>query len=156
MKYDILSLLRNSALLTGMIRLGRLSKESAQVQGPFVIFRSKYTYHPLSAVSDCLFDIFFNQPLHIWRTSPPPPYIITSGRAVPWWQGDPPPHLTWGEKIRRKQFTDWVRWPRSLPLYDEILIVKKSNERFCRMYIFIPPPRVCHVLSRGARIAQSI
>jgi hypothetical protein len=44
--------------------------------------------HPLSAVRDCLFNIFAAT-LHIWRPSPP---SATWGRAMPWWQGT---HLTW-------------------------------------------------------------
>jgi hypothetical protein len=44
--------------------------------------------HPLSAVRDCLFNIFAAT-LHIWRPSPP---STTWGRAMPWWQGT---HLTW-------------------------------------------------------------
>jgi hypothetical protein len=44
--------------------------------------------HPLSAVHDCLFNIFAAT-LHIWRPSPP---SATWGRAMPWWQGT---HLTW-------------------------------------------------------------
>jgi hypothetical protein len=43
--------------------------------------------HPLSAVSDCLFNIFAAS-LHNWRASPP---SATWGRAMPWWQGT---HLT--------------------------------------------------------------
>jgi hypothetical protein len=42
--------------------------------------------HPLSAVRDCLFNIFAAT-LHTWRPSP----SATWGRAVPWWQGT---HLT--------------------------------------------------------------
>jgi hypothetical protein len=44
--------------------------------------------HPLSAVRDCLFNIF-TATLHIWRPFPP---SATWGRAMPWWQGT---HLTW-------------------------------------------------------------
>jgi hypothetical protein len=44
--------------------------------------------HPLSAIRDCLFNIF-PATLHIWRPSPP---SATWGRAMPWWQGT---HLTW-------------------------------------------------------------
>jgi hypothetical protein len=44
--------------------------------------------HPLSAVRDCLFNIFAAS-LHTWRASPP---SATWGRAMPWWQGT---HLTW-------------------------------------------------------------
>jgi hypothetical protein len=44
--------------------------------------------HPLSAVRDCLFNIF-TATLHIWRPSPP---SATWGRAMPWLQGT---HLTW-------------------------------------------------------------
>jgi hypothetical protein len=43
--------------------------------------------HPLSAVCDCLFNIFAAT-LHIWRPSPP---SATCGCAMPWWQGT---HLT--------------------------------------------------------------
>jgi hypothetical protein len=44
--------------------------------------------HPLSAVRDCLFNIFAAN-LHNWRPSPP---SATWGRAMPWWPGT---HLTW-------------------------------------------------------------
>jgi len=37
--------------------------------------------HPLSAVRDCLFNIFAAT-FHIWRLSPP---SATRGRAVLWW-----------------------------------------------------------------------
>jgi hypothetical protein len=40
--------------------------------------------HPLSAVRDCLFNIFATTH-HIWRPSPP---SATWGRAMPWWQGE--------------------------------------------------------------------
>jgi hypothetical protein len=46
--------------------------------------------HPLSAVRDCLFNIFAST-LQNWRESPP---SATWGRAMPWWQGT---HLTWSE-----------------------------------------------------------
>jgi hypothetical protein len=38
--------------------------------------------HPLSAIRDCLFNIF-SATLHIWR---PFPSSATWGRAMPWWQ----------------------------------------------------------------------
>jgi hypothetical protein len=44
--------------------------------------------HPLSAVRDCLFNIFAAT-LHTWRVSPP---SATWGRDMLWWQGT---HLTW-------------------------------------------------------------
>jgi hypothetical protein len=44
--------------------------------------------HPLSAVRDCVFNIFAAT-LHIWR---PSPLSATWGRAMPWWQWT---HLTW-------------------------------------------------------------
>jgi hypothetical protein len=44
--------------------------------------------HPLSAVCDCLFNIFAAT-LHIWR---PSPLSATRGRAMPWWQRT---HVTW-------------------------------------------------------------
>jgi hypothetical protein len=44
--------------------------------------------HTLSAVRDCLFNIFAAT-LHIWRPLPP---SATWGRAMPWWQGT---HLPW-------------------------------------------------------------
>jgi hypothetical protein len=43
--------------------------------------------HPLSAVRDCLFNIFAAT-LHIWR---PSPASVTWGRTMPWWRT----HLTW-------------------------------------------------------------
>jgi hypothetical protein len=49
--------------------------------------------HPLSAVRDCLFDIFAAT-LHTWRPSPP---SETCGRAMSWCQGT---HLTWSEYSR--------------------------------------------------------
>jgi hypothetical protein len=48
--------------------------------------------HPLSALRDCLFNIFAAT-LHTWRASPP---SATWGRAMPWWQGT---HLTWKGQI---------------------------------------------------------
>jgi hypothetical protein len=48
----------------------------------------KLEEHSLSAVCDCLFNIFAAK-LHIWRPSPP---SRTWGRAMLWWQGT---HLTW-------------------------------------------------------------
>jgi hypothetical protein len=62
---------------------------------PFVTFRNKFIFysellaqrptpklegHPLSAVRDCLFNIFAAT-LHIWKPSPP---SATGGRAMPW------------------------------------------------------------------------
>jgi hypothetical protein len=44
--------------------------------------------HPLTAVRDCLYNIFAAT-LHIWRPSPP---TATWGLTMPWWQGS---HLTW-------------------------------------------------------------
>jgi hypothetical protein len=70
---------------------------------PFVTFRNKLIFynellashatpkledHPLSAVHDCLSNIFVAT-LHIWRLSPP---STTWGCTTPWWQGT---HLTW-------------------------------------------------------------
>jgi hypothetical protein len=49
---------------------------------------TKLEGHPLSAVRDCLLNIFAAT-LHIWRPSTP---SATWGRAMPWWQGT---HLTW-------------------------------------------------------------
>jgi hypothetical protein len=47
----------------------------------------KLADHPLSALRNCLFNIFAAT-LHICRPSPP---SATWGRAMPWWQGT---HLT--------------------------------------------------------------
>jgi hypothetical protein len=87
-----------------LYRLSRLSKESVQVRCFLWIFRNKPIFYgeellaprltpkpedyPLSAVRDCLFNIFAVT-LHIWR---PSPSSATWGRAMPWWQGT---HLTW-------------------------------------------------------------
>jgi hypothetical protein len=49
--------------------------------------------HPLSAVRDCLFNIFAAT-LHTWRVFPP---SATWGRAMPWLQGT---HLTWTWRTR--------------------------------------------------------
>jgi hypothetical protein len=84
--------------------LGRLSKESVQVRDCLNIFETSLFFygeellaprpnpkledHPLSAVRDCLFNIFAAT-LHTWRASPP---SATWGRAMPWWQGT---HITW-------------------------------------------------------------
>jgi len=75
------------------------SQESASILRPCVTFRNKiFLYgedllasrptpkledYPLSAVRDCLFNIF--------ATILPPPHA-TWGRAMPWWQGT---HVTW-------------------------------------------------------------
>jgi hypothetical protein len=48
----------------------------------------KFKGHPLSAVRDCLFNIFAAI-LHIWR---PSSLSASWGRAMPWWQWT---HLTW-------------------------------------------------------------
>jgi hypothetical protein len=50
--------------------------------------------HPLSAVRDCLFNIFAAT-LHTWRVFPP---SATWGRAMLWWQGT---HLTWSDTHRK-------------------------------------------------------
>jgi hypothetical protein len=42
--------------------------------------------HPLSAIRNCLFNIFAAT-LHTWRASPP---SATWGHATPWWQGTHP------------------------------------------------------------------
>jgi len=39
--------------------------------------------HPLSAVRDCIFNIFVAI-FHMWRPCPPSTFW---GRAMPWWQG---------------------------------------------------------------------
>jgi hypothetical protein len=81
-------------------RVGRLSKESVQVRGFLFTFVTVIVYgeeflaprptpkledHLLSAVHDCLFNIFAAT-IHNWRASPP---SATWGRAMPWWQGTP-------------------------------------------------------------------
>jgi hypothetical protein len=81
--------------------LGQLSKEYDQVRGflwSFVTsgemlaprWTPKLEGHPLSAVRDCLFNIFAAT-LHTWRAPPP---SATWERAMLWWQGT---HLTWIE-----------------------------------------------------------
>jgi hypothetical protein len=61
--------------------------------------------HPLSALRDCLFNIFAVT-FHIWRPFPP---SATWGRAMPWWQGT---HLicgcTVGGLSRRAQLCEWM------------------------------------------------
>jgi hypothetical protein len=63
--------------------------------------------HPLSAVRECLFNIFVAT-FHIWRPSPP---SATWGGAMPWWQGT---HVTWISLIiqlnylRDKRVVLWV------------------------------------------------
>jgi hypothetical protein len=52
----------------------------------------KLEEHPLSAVRDCLFNIFAPT-LQNWRESPP---SATWGGAMPWWQGT---HLTWDHHL---------------------------------------------------------
>jgi hypothetical protein len=49
---------------------------------------SKLEDYPLSAIHNCLFNIFAAS-IHIWRPSPP---SAAWGRFMPWWQGT---HLTW-------------------------------------------------------------
>jgi hypothetical protein len=79
-----------------------------------VVFRNKYLVlrgrvvkprptprledHPISAVRDCLFNIFAAT-LHIWR---PSPLSATRGRAMPWWQWT---HLTWFQELRPRKFS---------------------------------------------------
>jgi hypothetical protein len=80
------------------IIISRLSKESVQVEGPFWHFLTKLfygeellaphptptlEYHSLSAVHECLFNIFAAT-LHIRKPSSP---SATWGRAMQWWQG---------------------------------------------------------------------
>jgi hypothetical protein len=85
------------------LSLCQLSKESMQVWGPLWHFiRSLFFHgeellarcptsnledHPLSAVCDCVLNIF-RATLHIWRLSHP---SLAWGRAMPLWQGT---HLT--------------------------------------------------------------
>jgi hypothetical protein len=87
--------------------LGRLSKESIQVRGflwsYFLWWRivsptpnPKLEDHHLSAVRDCLFNIFAAT-LHNWRASPP---SATWGCAMPWWQGA---HLTCSFVLQQTQ-----------------------------------------------------
>jgi hypothetical protein len=79
-----------SNLISIFFRLGRLSKESAQVQGFFLygdellvlLPTSKLEDLSLSTVHDCLFSIFVAN-LNIWRPSPP---SATWGCAMLWWQ----------------------------------------------------------------------
>jgi hypothetical protein len=76
----------------------RLSGESVQVRGPFWHFVTRLLLvprptheledHPLSAVRNCVFNIF-GATLLTWRASPA---SATWGRAMPRWQRT---HLTW-------------------------------------------------------------
>jgi hypothetical protein len=86
------------------IQSGRLSKESIKFRRPLWHFVTRLFFygeellaprpstkledHLLSAVFDCLFNIFAAT-LHIWR---PSPLSATWGRAMPRWQVT---HLTW-------------------------------------------------------------
>jgi hypothetical protein len=104
--YDISSttILRESALYKLMFHvpnhmsiffsLGRLSKQSVQVQSPLWHFVTSSTPNPQAGGSpsvSCpwlLFNILAAT-LPIWKPSPP---STTWGCAMPWWQGT---HLTW-------------------------------------------------------------
>jgi hypothetical protein len=82
-----------------LFHLGCLTKESIQVRGfLWSLITSLFFYreellaprptpklkdHPLSAVRDCLFNIFAVT-LHIWRPSPP---SSTWRHGMQWWQG---------------------------------------------------------------------
>jgi hypothetical protein len=89
-------------LISTFFRLGCLSKESVQIRSFLwsfvtsiflrwgVVARSltlKLEDHPLSAVRECLFNIFAAT-LHTWRASP---HSAAWWRVMHWWQGT---HLT--------------------------------------------------------------
>jgi hypothetical protein len=59
--------------------------------------------HRLTAVHDCLFNIFAAA-VHDRRASPP---SATWGLAMPWWHGT---HLTWSLKRLEKKRTIHVKW----------------------------------------------
>jgi hypothetical protein len=56
---------------------------------------TKLEDHPLSALRDCLFNIFAAT-LHSWSASPP---SATWGRTVSWWQGTHLTSATWGRTM---------------------------------------------------------
>jgi hypothetical protein len=99
--------------------------------------------HPLSAVRDCLFNIFAAT-LHIWRPSPP---SATWGRVMPWWQAI---HLSWLHnlysspiiiKSRRMIWARHVAWIWKKRNAYRILVGKPKGKETTRktLPIFIPP-----------------
>jgi hypothetical protein len=72
--------------------------------------KPKLEDQPLSAVCDCLFNVFAPT---LWRPSPP---STTWGRAKPWWHGT---HLPWQ--------TDWL-------IYWQINVI--TPEPVCLMHFF--------------------
>jgi hypothetical protein len=66
--------------------------------------------HPLSAVHDCLFNIFAAT-LHIWRPFPP---SATWGRAMPWWHGNHSLVGIWFKNNLRREAKaikqEWKMW----------------------------------------------
>jgi hypothetical protein len=86
------------------------AKESVQVRGALKHYffygegllaprlTPKLEDHHLSAVRDCLFNIFAAT-LRTWRLSPP---SATWGRAMLWWQGT---HLTWISLCLRSKYS---------------------------------------------------
>jgi hypothetical protein len=78
--------------------------------------------HPLSAVRNCLCNIFAAS-LHIWRPSPP---SATWGRAMPWWQGTPvfqpsmPTLVTSSVHFFKFLWRNTVSLDNAFPLYTRI------------------------------------
>jgi hypothetical protein len=110
------------------LSLGRLSKESVQVRGPLWHFVTSLFFtartprpspkledYPLSAVCDCLFNIF-ETTLHIWKASPP---AVIWGCAMAWWQGN---NLTWKEHMKRtkRQFKGFYFWSTCIRHYCKV------------------------------------
>jgi hypothetical protein len=89
---------------------------------------TKLEGHPLSAVRDCLFNIFAAV-LHIWS---PSPLSATRGRAMLWWQWT---HLTW-EEHRLRVFENRVLRKIFGPKRDEVTWEwrKLNNEELHMLY----------------------
>jgi hypothetical protein len=94
--------LRMFHLMSIFLCLGPLSKKSIHVRGSLILFATNFIFYGegllaprptpkledrlLSYVRGCLFNIFAAN-LQSWRPSLP---SATRGRAMLWWQGDPP------------------------------------------------------------------
>jgi hypothetical protein len=98
----------------------------------------KLEYHSLSAVRDCLFNIFAATP-HIWRPSPP---SATWGRAMPWWQGT---HL---HRPSRPSFTETA----PVPIGYEAGLVPEPVWTKCKEFNFLALAGNGTPVSRSSRL----
>jgi hypothetical protein len=104
--------------------------------------------HPLSALRDCLFNIFAAT-LHIWR---PSPASATWGRAMPWWQGT---HLTWLwchnvhnliTRIIRKESVVFKRRKAYFQKFPSFIVVTCELVRFFDIILQVTASKSCKSL----------